>query len=137
STCAGNLVLTEKQGKVLLIGINRPEKRNCVDSATARQLVQAFQDFDSDDSVNVAVLHGKGGTFCAGYDLGELSEANEVSQLDKDSWPMGPSGMLTRKPTVAAVNGYAVAGGLELALWCDLRVVDETAVMGVFCRRFG
>ncbi|XP_040355650.2 probable enoyl-CoA hydratase echA8 isoform X2 [Ixodes scapularis] len=133
----GNLVVTEKQGRVLLVGINRPEKRNCVDSETACQLVQAFRDFDADDSVNVAVLHGKGGTFCAGYDLSELSEASDDSQLDEDSWPMGPSGMLTRKPTVAAVNGYAVAGGLELALWCDLRVVDETAVMGVFCRRFG
>ncbi|KAG0410668.1 hypothetical protein HPB47_012208, partial [Ixodes persulcatus] len=132
-----NLVVTEKQGRVLLVGINRPEKRNCVDSETACQLVQAFRDFDADDSVNVAVLHGKGGTFCAGYDLSELSEAADDSPLDEDSWPMGPSAMLTRKPTVAAVNGYAVAGGLELALWCDLRVVDETAVMGVFCRRFG
>lgn len=133
----GNLVVTEKQGRVLLVGINRPEKRNCVDSETACQLVQAFRDFDADDSVDVAVLHGKGGTFCAGYDLSELSEAADDSPLDEDSWPMGPSAMLTRKPTVAAVNGYAVAGGLELALWCDLRVVDETAVMGVFCRRFG
>ncbi|KAM7307450.1 putative enoyl-CoA hydratase echA8 isoform X2 [Ixodes scapularis] len=145
----GNLVVTEKQGRVLLVGINRPEKRNCVDSETACQLVQAFRDFDADDSVNVAVLHGKGGTFCAGYDLSELSEASDDSQLDEDNCSsrgcetgagasaQGPSGMLTRKPTVAAVNGYAVAGGLELALWCDLRVVDETAVMGVFCRRFG
>lgn len=132
-----DLVIKEKLGRLFLVGINRPEKRNCVNSATARQLVEAFREFDADDSVDVAVLHGKGGTFCAGYDLEELGRADVESLPDEDSWPMGPSGMLTRKPTVAAINGYAVAGGLELALWCDLRVVDETAVMGVFCRRFG
>ncbi|XP_064488837.1 probable enoyl-CoA hydratase isoform X2 [Ornithodoros turicata] len=129
-------VTVEKQGNICLIGINRPEKRNCVNMATARQLQNAFQEFEQDDSVAVAILHGKGGTFCAGFDLEELSQ-KENFNIPQGSSPMGPSHMLTKKPTIAAISGYAVAGGLELALLCDLRVVEDTAVMGVFCRRFG
>lgn len=132
----GDYISREKQGRIFLIGINRPEKRNCVNMATAEQLCHAFQEFENDDTVDVAVLHGKGGTFCAGLDLEELSQSGD-SKLPEGQWLMGPSGMLTKKPTVAAVSGYAVAGGLELALLCDLRVVEETAIMGVFCRRFG
>lgn len=122
-------VVCDKQGRILLVGLNRPEKRNCLNAAAAHQLLEAFREFDRDDSVDVAVLHGKGGSFCAGYDLSELAEDSP------DDWPeCVPE---TRKPTVAAVTGYAVGAGLELALWCDLRVVDETAVMGLFGRRFG
>ncbi|XP_054922816.2 probable enoyl-CoA hydratase isoform X5 [Dermacentor andersoni] len=122
-------VVCDKQGRILLVGLNRPEKRNCINVAAAQQLLEAFHEFDRDDSVDVAVLHGKGGSFCAGYDLSELAEDS------LDDWPeCVPE---TRKPTVAAVSGYAVGAGMELALWCDLRVVDETAVMGLFGRRFG
>lgn len=122
-------VVCEKEGRIFLVGLNRPEKRNCLNVAAAQQLREAFCEFDCDDSVSVAVLHGKGGCFCAGYDLSELAEDSP------DDWPQFiPE---TKKPTVAAVAGYAVGAGLELALWCDLRVVDETAVMGLFGRRFG
>ncbi|XP_049272672.1 probable enoyl-CoA hydratase [Rhipicephalus sanguineus] len=122
-------VVCDKQGRILLVGLNRPEKRNCLNVAAAQLLVEAFREFDRDNSVDVAVLHGKGGSFCAGYDLLELAEDSP------EEWPQCiPE---TKKPTVAAVTGYAVGAGLELALWCDLRVVEETAVMGLFGRRFG
>ncbi|XP_037087336.1 mevalonyl-coenzyme A hydratase sidH-like, partial [Pollicipes pollicipes] len=130
------LVLTGRVGAVTTIAINRPEKRNCVNAATAAQLAAALRRFETDDSSPVAVLHGKGGNFCAGYDLAEVA-ARAPGDPPPPAAPMGPSRMLCSKPVVAAVDGYAVAGGLELALWCDLRVVEETAVLGVFCRRFG
>jgi len=132
------LVLVDKIGSVGTVGINRPEKRNCVNSATADELVQAIQDLDNDESVSAIVLHGIGGSFCAGYDLKELSEASEADSITSlKRAPMGPSRMLTKKPLVASISGYAVAGGMELALLCDLRVMEESAIMGVFCRRFG
>lgn len=122
-------MVCDKQGRILLVGLNRPEKRNCLNVAAAQLLVEAFREFDRDNSVDVAVLHGKGGSFCAGYDLLELAEDSP------EEWPQCiPE---TKKPTIAAVTGYAVGAGLELALWCDLRVVEETAVMGLFGRRFG
>lgn len=133
---AGTVKVEQLEG-VTLIGINRPEKRNCVNTPTAEALLKAFQEFDADESSKVAVLYGVGGNFCAGYDLKEVAEDVPVSLASYSRGPMGPSRYETRKPVIAAVEGFAVAGGLELALWCDLRVVEETAVMGVYCRRFG
>ncbi|XP_045114002.1 probable enoyl-CoA hydratase [Portunus trituberculatus] len=130
-------VKVEQLEGVTLIGINRPEKRNCVNTPTAEALLKAFQEFDADESSKVAVLYGVGGNFCAGYDLKEVAEDVPVSLGSYGRGPMGPSRFETRKPVIAAVEGFAVAGGLELALWCDLRIVEETAVMGVYCRRFG
>ncbi|CAG0920608.1 unnamed protein product [Notodromas monacha] len=136
-------VLVEKLGDVVCIGINRPEKRNCVDVSTGKLLREAFEEFDEDPESLVAVLHGVGGNFCAGFDLEELSKSlgnNSVTLDDLLDGPhglMGPTRMKIKKPVIAAVNGYAVAGGLELALMCDLRVMEENAIVGVFCRRFG
>jgi enoyl-CoA hydratase len=130
-------VRTEKNGHVTTIVLARPEVRNAVDRATAAALAEAFRAFDTDESARVAVLFGEGGTFCAGADLGAFSRGDgNVLSPDGDG-PMGPSRMLLGKPVIAAVAGHAVAGGLELALLCDLRVVEESAVFGVFCRRFG
>jgi enoyl-CoA hydratase len=132
-------VLVEKKGKVCTIIINRPDVKNAVDRRTAQELADAFRTFEEDDSLRVAVLTGAGGTFCAGADLKALSigEGNEMNlDMSKDG-PMGPSRMHLSKPVIAAVSGYAVAGGFELAIWCDLRVVERDAVFGVFCRRFG
>lgn len=129
-------VLTETKENVFYISINRPERRNCVNRETADLLLDAFEEFDRRDDVAVAILSGVGGNFCAGYDLSELSVAGNVEELIRPA-PMGPTHMVTQKPVIAAVDGYAVAGGLELALLCDLRVVEENAVLGVFCRRFG
>lgn len=134
------LVLLERRAALLIVTINRPEVRNCVDGATANLLAQAFREFDQDDALKVAILTGAGGHFCAGADLkavasGDAQRANRIA-ADGDG-PMGPSRMQLGKPVIAAVSGYCVAGGLELAAWCDLRVADETAVFGVFCRRFG
>lgn len=130
-------VLVESRGEVALILINRPHVRNAVDRATAEELAEAFRDFEKDPSISAAVLGGTGGHFCAGADLKALSEGrgNRLA-LDGDG-PMGPTRMFLSKPVVAAVAGYAVAGGLELALLCDLRVAEEDAVFGVFCRRWG
>jgi enoyl-CoA hydratase len=130
-------VRVEKNGPVTTIVLARPDVKNAVDRETADALSAAFRDFDSDPVASVAVLFGEGGTFCAGADLGALmrGEGNRLAP-DGDA-PLGPSRMLLSKPIIAAVSGHAVAGGLELALLCDLRVADETAVFGVFCRRFG
>jgi enoyl-CoA hydratase len=128
-------VRVERAGNVWTVVLDRPEVRNAVDGPTAHALAEAFAEFDGDDSADVAVLWGAGGTFCAGADLHQMS-----NPLDPDMsavGPMGPSRMALSKPVVAAVAGHAVAGGLELALWCDLRVVEEDAVLGVFCRRWG
>jgi enoyl-CoA hydratase len=130
-------VRVERAGAVTTIVLDRPERRNAVDGVTARALADAFRAFDADAEARVAVLWGAGGTFCAGADLKAIATATGNRLEPEGDGPMGPTRMLLSKPTIAAVSGYAVAGGLELALWCDLRVVEETAVMGVFCRRWG
>lgn len=132
-------VRVEKKGKVCTIVINRPEVRNAVDRETAQQLADAFREFENDESLYAAVLYGEGGNFCAGADLKALSESNgnELNMDMSKDGPMGPSRMHLSKPVIAAVSGYAVAGGLELAIWSDLRVMERDATFGVFCRRFG
>jgi enoyl-CoA hydratase/carnithine racemase len=131
-------LIIEKTGPITIISLNRPKARNAVDPETAIELRTAFADFDKDSRQLVAVLTGTEGTFCAGFDL--KVAANQGSDIKHDpqgEGPMGPSRMLLSKPVIAAVEGHAVAGGLELALWCDLRVISETAIFGVFCRRWG
>jgi enoyl-CoA hydratase len=118
---------------VTTVVLDRPEARNAVDRATADALADAFRAFEADEEAAVAVLWGAGGTFCAGADLKALDNRTEPG----GDGPMGPSRLALSKPVIAAVAGHAVAGGLELACWCDLRVVEESAVLGVFCRRFG
>ncbi|KRA38123.1 MULTISPECIES: crotonase/enoyl-CoA hydratase family protein [unclassified Nocardioides] len=135
-------VVVEKRGPVTLVTLSRPEVRNAVDAEHARLLTEAFEEFDADESASVAVLYGAGGVFCAGADLKAVSRGDVVVGAPgdgPDAGPagMGPSRMLLSKPVIAAIDGYAVAGGLELALWCDLRVVDPAGVFGVFCRRWG
>jgi enoyl-CoA hydratase/carnithine racemase len=133
-------VLIEKKDRIFTAIINRPEVKNAVDGPTAAALAHAFREFEKDDAFSVAVLCGIGNTFCAGADLkaGASSDKRRLNRLEPEGdGPMGPSRMMLKKPVIAAVSGYAVAGGLELALWCDMRVMEETAVFGVFCRRFG
>jgi enoyl-CoA hydratase len=130
-------VKVEKNGPVTTVILHRPEVRNAVDRETAEALVAAFRAFEADEESLVAVLCGEGGTFCAGADLKAIAAGRSNRTEATGEGPMGPSRMLLAKPVIAAVAGYAVAGGLELALWCDLRVVEETAVLGVFCRRWG
>lgn len=141
----GDTVLSERRGEVLVVTINRPEVRNAVNSPTARKLGQVFVDFDNDDSLSVAVLTGADGTFCAGADLDSVAAGTfeptppPEAPIDRHdaSGPMGPTYLRLSKPVIAAVAGHAVAGGLELSLWCDLRVVEEDAIFGVYCRRWG
>jgi enoyl-CoA hydratase len=125
------------EGRTAIVTIERPQVRNAVDAQTALALAAAFERFASDDAADVAILTGAGNTFCAGYDLRSVA-GSEPADLSPDGYaPMGPGRMVLPKPVIAAVEGYAVAGGLELALWCDLRVVASDAVFGVFSRRFG
>jgi len=135
-------VEVEKSGKIYTVIINRPEVRNAIDYETSRQLADAFRAFEADEDACVAVLWGAHGTFCAGADLkalasNPLQEALRLHEDMAEDGPLGPTRMLLSKPVIAAISGYCVAGGLELAAWCDLRVAEEDAVLGIFERRFG
>ena len=131
-------VKIEKNGKVMTVIIDRPEARNAIDGPTGQALADAFREFEKDDSAFAAVLYGTGGNFCAGADLKAIVSGKNFNRVEPSGdGPLGPSRMVVSKPVIAAVAGYAVAGGLELALWCDLRVVEKSAVFGVFCRRWG
>jgi len=130
-------VRVEKQGPVTTVILSRPSARNAVDPETARSLADAFRAFEADADASVSVLWGEGGTFCAGADLKAFAAGKYDHVSAEGDGPMGPSRLLLEKPAIAAIEGYAVAGGLELALWCDLRVVAEDATLGVFCRRWG
>lgn len=144
-------ITCETRDRVRIVTINRPEARNAVNPETARALFDAFMAFEADDSLDVAILTGAEGHFCAGYDLKSASSTEGRSWIEKvtilEGWsdasaqpipgPMGPSRLALSKPVIAAVEGYAVAGGIELAAWCDIRVASESATFGVFCRRWG
>lgn len=127
----------ETEGPIAIVTINRPDVRNAVDRATAAALAEAFRRFDADEALSVAILTGAGGYFCAGADLKAVASGGGNRTANDGDGPMGPSRMRLSKPVIAAVEGFAVAGGLELSLWCDMRVAARDAVFGVFCRRWG
>jgi len=131
-------VSSETRDRITIVRLSRPEVRNAVDGPTAQALARAFREFDVNPDSDVAILHGEYGSFCAGADLKAVAAGVGSNQLTPGGdGPMGPSRMVLGKPVIAAIAGHAVAGGLELALWCDLRVVEESAVLGVYCRRWG
>ncbi|MBX3518752.1 MAG: crotonase/enoyl-CoA hydratase family protein [Xanthobacteraceae bacterium] len=133
-----NVLLLEKRGRIFIVTVNRPERRNAFNLEVAEQIYAAFKQFDADETLDVAVLTGAGGNFCAGADLHALAQGEKRPFLPEgDFAPMGCTRLKLSKPVIAAVEGYAVAGGIEVACWCDLRVAAKSATFGVFCRRFG
>jgi enoyl-CoA hydratase len=134
---ARTVVRIEREGPVTTVILDRAAAKNAVDRETAEQLAAAFRAFDADPEASVAVLHGDHGTFCSGADLKSMTDGGGNRVAPDGDGPMGPSRMVLSKPVIASIAGFAVAGGLELALWCDLRIAEENAVLGVYCRRFG